>query len=69
MIYHKGTEMFNSGKYNYTEIQSAPSFYENGNAAPIDSDSATIRILDGNIVAISYPIHIRSHVWIVTILR
>lgn len=51
------------------KIQSAPSFYENGSAAPTDSDSATIRILDGNIVAIFYPIHIRSHVWIVTILR
>lgn len=32
----------------------------------IDKDSATIRILEGNIVAISYPIHIRSHVWTVT---
>ena len=69
MIDHKGTEMFNSGKYNYTEIQSAPSFYENGSADPIDSDSATLRILDDNIVAISYPIHIRSHVWIVTTLQ
>ena len=66
VIDHEGTEMFNSGKYNYTEIQSAPSFYENGNATMIDNDSATIRILEGNIVAISYPIHIRSHVWTVT---
>jgi hypothetical protein len=66
VIDHEGTEMFNSGKYNYTEIQSAPSYYENGNATMIDKDKATIRILDGNIVAISYPIHIRSHVWTVT---
>lgn len=69
VIDHEGTEMFSSGKYNYTEIQSAPSFYENGNATMIDKDSATIRILEGNIVAISYPIHIRSHVWIVTTLH
>ena len=48
VIDHEGTEMFNSGKYNYTEIQSAPSFYENGNATMIDNDSATIRILEGN---------------------
>jgi hypothetical protein len=66
VIDHESTEMFNSGKYNYTEIQSAPSFYENGNATMIDKDSAIIRILDGNIIAISYPIHIRSHVWTVT---
>jgi hypothetical protein len=66
VIDHEGTEMFNSGKYNYTEIQSAPSFYENGNVAMIYKDSATIRILEGNVVAISYPIHIRSHVWTVT---
>lgn len=66
VIDHEGTEMFNSGKYNYTEIQSAPSFYENGNVTMIDKDSATIRILEGDIVAISYPIHIRSHVWTVT---
>lgn len=66
VIDHEGTEMFNSGKYNYTEIQSAPSFYENSNATMIDKDSAIIRILDGNIIAICYPIHIRSHVWTVT---
>ena len=66
VIDHEGNEMFNSGKYNYTEIQSAPSFYENGNATMIDIDSAIIRILEDNIVAISYPIHIRSHVWTVT---
>lgn len=66
VIDHEGTEMFNSGKCNYTEIQSAPSFYENGNVTMIDKDSATIRILEGDIVAISYPIHIRSHVWTVT---
>lgn len=29
MIDHEGTGMFNSGKYNYTDIQSSPSFYEN----------------------------------------
>ncbi len=63
---YKDSEMFNSRKYHYTEIQSAPSFYENGIATMIDKDSATIRILEGNIVAISYPIHIRSHVWTVT---
>jgi len=66
VIDHEGTEMFNSGKYNYTEIQSAPSFYENVNATMIDKYSATIRIVEGNIVAISYPIHIRSHIWTVT---
>ena len=66
VIDHEDTEMFNSGKYNYTEIQSAPSFYENGNVTMIYKDSATIRILEGNVVAISYPIHIRSHVWTVT---
>lgn len=66
VIDHEGTEMFNSGKYNYTEIQSAPSFYENGNVTMIYKDSATIRILEGNVVAISYPIHIHSHVWTVT---
>jgi hypothetical protein len=69
VIDHEGTEMFNSGKYNYSEIQSAPSFYENGNATTIDRDNATIRILEDSIVAISYPIHIRSHVWTVTTLR
>jgi hypothetical protein len=61
--------MFNSGKYNYTEIQSAPALNENGNATVIDRDSATIRILEGDIVAISYPIHIHSQMWIVTILQ
>ncbi len=66
MIDHEGTEMFNSGKYKYTEIQSASSFYENGNATMIDKYSTTIRIVEGNIVAISYPIHIRSHIWTVT---
>lgn len=66
VIDHEDTEMFNSGKYNYTEIQSAPSFYENGNVTMIYKDSTTIRILEGNVVAISYPIHIRSHVWTVT---
>ena len=60
VIDHEGTEMFNSGKYNYTEIQSSPSFYENGNATMIDKDSATIRIVEGNIVAISYPSHTLS---------
>lgn len=69
VVDHEGTEMFNSGKYNYTEIQSAPSLNENGNATVIDRDSATIRILEGDIVAISYPIHIHSQVWIVTILQ
>jgi hypothetical protein len=58
--------MFNSGKHNYTDIQLARSFYENCNATMIDKDNTTIRILDGYIVAISYPIHIRSHVWAVT---
>jgi hypothetical protein len=65
----EGIEMFNSGKYNYTEIQSAPSLNENGNATTIDSDSATIRILEGDIIAISNPMRIHSHVWIVTILQ
>jgi hypothetical protein len=69
VVDHEGTEMFNSGKYNYTEIQSAPSLNENGNATVIDRDSATIRILEGDIVAISYPIHIHSQMWIVTILQ
>jgi hypothetical protein len=32
VIDHNGTEMFNTGKYNYTVIHSSPSFYENGNA-------------------------------------
>jgi len=59
-------EMFNSAKYNYTNIELAHSFYENGNATMIDKDNTTIRIFDGHIVAISYPIHIRSHVWTVT---
>src|SRR6185503_4937749 len=58
VVDHEGTEMFNSGKYNYTEIQSAPSLNENGNATVIDSDNATIRILGGDIIAISYPMHI-----------
>ena len=69
VVDHDGTEMFNSGKYNYSEIQSAPSFKENGNATVIDMDSAAIRILEGDILAISYPMHISSHVWIVTILK
>jgi hypothetical protein len=68
VIEHDGTEMFNSGKYNYTEIQSASSFYENGKATMIDGDNATIRILEVTIIAISYPIHIGSHVWTVTTL-
>jgi hypothetical protein len=69
VVDHEGTEMFNSGKYNYTEIQSAPSLNENGNATVIDSDNATIRILEGDIIAISYPMHIHSHIWTVTILQ
>lgn len=69
IIDHEGTEMFNSGKYNYTEIQSAPFFYENGNATRTDRDKATIRILEGDIVAISYPIHLQSHMWTVTTLH
>jgi cache domain-containing protein len=69
VVDHEGTEMFNSGKYNYTEIQSAPSLNENGNATVIDSDNATIRILGGDIIAISYPMHIHSHIWTVTILQ
>lgn len=68
-IDHDGTEIFNSGKYNYTEIQSAPSFYENANATTNDRDAPTIRILKDNIVAVSYPIQIRSHVWTVTTLH
>ena len=69
VVDHEGTEMFNSGKYNYTEIQSAPFFRQNSNATIIDIDGAAIRILEGDIVAISYPIHIYSHIWIVTILQ
>lgn len=69
VVDHEGTEMFNSGKYNYTEIQSAPFFSENSNATIKDIDGAAIRILEGDIVAISYPIHIYSHIWIVTILQ
>ena len=61
--------MFNSGKYNYTEIQTASLFNENANAAAIDRDNATIRILEDNILAISYPIRMHSHIWIVTILQ
>lgn len=66
VIDHNGTEMFNTGKYNYTVIHSSPSFYENGNATTIDRNNATIRILAGHVMAISYPIHIGSHVWTVT---
>jgi hypothetical protein len=69
VVDHEGTEMFNSGKYNYTEIQSAAFFSENSKATIKDIDGAAIRILEGDIVAISYPIHIYSHVWIVTILQ
>ena len=69
VVDHEGTEMFNSGKYNYTEIQSAPSFNENSNETVNDSDSAAIRILEDDIIAISYPIHIYSHVWIVTTIQ
>ena len=69
VIDHEGTEMFNSGKYNYTEIQSIPSFYENGNTTTSNGDKAKVRLFEGDIVAISYPIHIRSHVWTVTTIR
>ena len=69
VIDHEGTEMFNSGKYNYSEIQSIPSFYENGNATTFNGDEAKLRLLEGDIVAISYPIHIRSHVWTVTTIQ
>jgi hypothetical protein len=68
VIDHQGTEMFNSGKYNYTIIQSSPPFYENGNSTTIGRDNATIRILAGHIISISLPIHIGSHVWTVTTL-
>ena len=69
VVDHNGTEMFNSGKYNYTKIKSASLLNESGNATVIDSNNTTIRILEGDIVAISYPIQMRSHVWIVTILQ
>jgi hypothetical protein len=69
VVDHDETEMFNSGKYNYTEIQSASLFNENGKANVIDRNNATIRILEGDIVAISYPIQMHSHIWIVTILQ
>jgi len=69
VIDHEGTEMFNSGKYIYTEIQSIPSFYENGNSTTVNGDKAKVRLLEGDILAISYPIHIRSHVWTVTTIH
>lgn len=69
VIDHEGTEMFNSGNYNYTEIQSIPSFYENCNSTTSNGDRAKVRLLEGDIVAISYPIHIRSHVWTVTTIH
>lgn len=68
VIDHEGTEMFNSGKYNYTELQSIPSLHENGNTTTSNGDRVKVRLLD-DIVAISYPIHIRSHVWPVTTIR
>ena len=67
VVDHEGTEMFNSGKFNYTDIRSAPSFNENGNVTVIDS--AAIRLLEGDIIAISYPMRIHSHVWTVTTLQ
>ena len=67
VVDHEGTEMFNSGKFNYTDIRSAPSFNENGNVTVIDS--AAIRILEGDIIAISYPMRIHSHMWTVTMLQ
>ena len=67
IVDHEGTEMFNSGKFNYTDIRSAPSFKENGNVTVIDS--AAIKILEGDIIAISYPMRIHSHVWTVTTLQ
>jgi Cache domain len=66
VIDHEGTEMFNSGKYNYTEIQSIPSLQENGNTTISNADRAKVRSPEGDVVAISYPIHICSHVWTVT---
>ena len=69
VIDHEGTEMFNSGKYNYSEIQSIPSFYENGNATTFNGDRAKLRLLEGDIIAISYPIHISSHAWTVTTIQ
>lgn len=66
VIDHQGTEMFNSGKYNYTIIQSSPPFYEIGNSTTIGRDNATIRILAGHIISISLPFDIGSHVWTVT---
>jgi len=60
IVDHEGTEMFNSGKFNYTDIRSAPSFKENDNVTVIDS--AAIKILEGDIIAISYPMRIHSHV-------
>ena len=69
VIDHEVTEMFNSGKYNYTELQSIPSLHENGNTTTSNGDRVKVRLLEGDIVAISYPIHIRSHVWPVTTIR
>lgn len=68
IIDHEGNEIINSGKYNYTDIQSAPSFLKYGNATK-DRDTGTIRILGDDTVAISYPIHLNSHVWTVTTLH
>jgi Cache domain len=66
VIDHDGTEMFNSGNYNYSVIQSYPSLNENGNATIIYGNIATVRILADDIITISYPMRIGSHVWTVT---
>lgn len=64
-----GTEIFNSGKSNYIDIRKIPSFSENDSSSRINEDRATLKIIEGNLPAVSYPIHVGSHVWTVTIIK
>jgi len=64
-----GTGMFNSGKYNYTDIRKSPSFSENDSSSRINEDRATLKIIEGNLSAVSYPIHVSSHERTVIIIK
>lgn len=69
VVDHEGTEIFNSGKYDYSDIRISPLFSANVNTSVIHDNRATLKILEGNLLTVSYPIHVRSHVWIVTTIK
>ena len=66
---HHGTEMYNSGKYNYSKILTFPVISQNDSKIIGTIANATLRELDGNVVAISYPVVVNSHVWNITTIK